>query len=210
MQHSQPSGLPYPESVDLDALADFNQPSAGLPYPESVDLNALADFSVKFTSVHINTDAHPHLSIFWPAGVEEPSPACLPDTLNTCQRGPPGERTSIFSGLDALKAHMHVQHKLGPKSKKVSNFKPIVHKVLHKIPRTDHGGNVEKDLSNSFWKNASVWRKEKCHALPHRLDIQPNRAAKCNHIEDPPICPICQKLDGTYHMLSGRSHPIIK
>jgi len=35
------------------------------------------------------------------------------------------------------------------------------------------------------------------------------RAAQCNHIEGPPICPICQKLDGTYHMLSGRSHPII-
>ena len=35
------------------------------------------------------------------------------------------------------------------------------------------------------------------------------RVAQCNHIEGPPICPICQKLDGTYHMLSGCSHPII-
>jgi len=33
------------------------------------------------------------------------------------------------------------------------------------------------------------------------------RATQCNHIEGPPICPICQKLDGTYHMLSGCSHP---
>ena len=24
------------------------------------------------------------------------------------------------------------------------------------------------------------------------------RAAQCNHIEGPPICPICQELDGTY------------
>ena len=30
-----------------------------------------------------------------------------------------------------------------------------------------------------------------------------------NHIEGPPICPICQKLEGTYHMLSGCSHPIV-
>jgi len=35
------------------------------------------------------------------------------------------------------------------------------------------------------------------------------RVAQCNHIEGPPICPICQKLDGTYHMLSGYSHPVI-
>ena len=34
------------------------------------------------------------------------------------------------------------------------------------------------------------------------------RVAQCNHIEGPPICPICQKLDGTYHMLSGCSHPM--
>ena len=35
------------------------------------------------------------------------------------------------------------------------------------------------------------------------------RAAQCNHVEGPPICPICQKLDGTYHVLSGCSHPTI-
>jgi len=35
------------------------------------------------------------------------------------------------------------------------------------------------------------------------------RAAQCNHKEGPPICPICQKLDGTYHVLSGCSHPTI-
>ena len=29
------------------------------------------------------------------------------------------------------------------------------------------------------------------------------------NIEGPPICPFCQKLDGTYHMLSGCSHLII-
>jgi len=71
--------------------------------------------------IHINTDAHPHSSIFCPARVENPPPACLPDTLNTCQRRPPAKRFSIFSNLDAVKAHMHVQHKLGLKSKKVSN-----------------------------------------------------------------------------------------
>ena len=34
------------------------------------------------------------------------------------------------------------------------------------------------------------------------------RAAQCNNIESPPICPICQKLGGTYHLwwLSGCSH----
>ena len=71
--------------------------------------------------IHMNTDAHPHPSIFWPARVENPPSACLPDTLNTCQPGPPAERLSMFSDLDAVKVHMHVQHKLGPKSKKISN-----------------------------------------------------------------------------------------
>jgi len=32
--------------------------------------------------------------------VENPPPAYLPDTLNTCQPGPPAERLSIFSDLD--------------------------------------------------------------------------------------------------------------
>jgi hypothetical protein len=36
-----------------------------------------------------------------------------------------------------------------------------------------------------------------------------NRDAQCNHIEGLPICTICQKLDGTYHVLSGCSHPMI-
>jgi hypothetical protein len=40
--------------------------------------------------------------------------------------------------------------------------------------------------------------------------VYQKRAAQCNHIEGPPICPVCQKLDGTCHMLSGYSHPIIK
>jgi hypothetical protein len=58
--------------------------------------------------IHINTDAFPHSSIFWPARVENPPPACLPDTLNTCQQGPPVEWLSIFPDLDAVTAHMHV------------------------------------------------------------------------------------------------------
>ena len=109
--------------------------------------DAIAKCSAEIQSghdIHINADAHPHSSIFWPARVENPPPACLPDTPNTCQRGPPAERLSIFSDLDAVNAQMHVQHKLGPKSKNVSNHqstKPSVHKVLYKykIPRTHQG-----------------------------------------------------------------------
>jgi hypothetical protein len=41
------------------------------------------------------------------------------------------------------------------------------------------------------------------------LSYNQKRAALCGHIEGQPTCPICQKLDGTYHMLSGCSHPII-
>jgi hypothetical protein len=146
--------------------------------------------------------------------VESPPIACLPDTLNTCQRGPSAERLSILSDLDAVKAHMHVQHKLVPKSKKVSDFKPIVHKVLHKIPRTDQGRHCQerhsRQVTHTFWKNASVTSGEKKNVMLCRTDLICNqkRAAQCNHIESPPICPICQKLDGTYHMLSGCIHPI--
>ena len=145
--------------------------------------------------------------------MESPPIACLPDTLNTCQRGPSAERLSILSDLDAVKAHMHVQHKLVPKSKKVSDFKPIVHKVLHKIPRTDQGRHCQerhsRQVTHTFWKNASVTSGEKKNVMLCRTDfIQPNCAAQCIHIEGPaPICPICQKLGGTYHMLSGCSQP---
>ena len=63
--------------------------------------------------VHINTDAHPHSSIFWPARVENPPssiPAYLPDTLDTCHPWPPAERLS--TGISQISMHMHVQHKL--------------------------------------------------------------------------------------------------
>jgi len=39
---------------------------------------------------------------------------------NTCQPGSPADRLSIFSDHYAVKAHIH-DHKLGPKSKQVSN-----------------------------------------------------------------------------------------
>jgi hypothetical protein len=65
--------------------------------------------------IHVNTDAHPDLSIFWPARVLDPPPAYLPETINTCQPGPPVDRLSNLSNQNAAKAHMHNQHKPGPK-----------------------------------------------------------------------------------------------
>jgi hypothetical protein len=67
--------------------------------------------------IHINTDTHSHLSIFWPARVDNPPPACLPNTLILTPARPSAERLSIFSDLDLVKAHMHIQHKLRPESK---------------------------------------------------------------------------------------------
>jgi hypothetical protein len=60
-------------------------------------------------------------------------------------------------------------------------------------------------------KNASVTTGEKKNVMLYHTDLihSQKRAAQCNHIEGPPICPICQKLDGTYHMLTGCSHPNI-
>ena len=68
--------------------------------------------------IHTNTDAHPQLSIFRAARVDPPPPACLIDALNTCQPGPPVDRNK-FSDMNAVKAHIHDQHKLGPITKKV-------------------------------------------------------------------------------------------
>jgi hypothetical protein len=112
--------------------------------------------------------------MFWPARVENPPPACLPDTLNTCKPGPPAERLSIFSDCDVVKARMHIQHKLGLKSKKVSNHQST--KYYTNYQELIKEGIVEKDITqfgktNSIWKN--LWRKLKCHALPHRFDTQP-------------------------------------
>jgi hypothetical protein len=74
---------------------------AGILGNECAD--AIAKCSVEYQSghdIHINTDAHPHSSIFWPARVENPPLAYLLDTLNTSQPGPSAERLSIFSNLD--------------------------------------------------------------------------------------------------------------
>ena len=76
----------------------------------------------------------------------------------------------------------------------------------HKIPRTDQGRYC-RERQNLFWKH--LWRKKIVMLCRTDLIYNQKRAAQCNHIEGPPICPICQKLDGTYHMLSGCSHRVI-
>ena len=141
--------------------------------------------------------------------MESPPPACLSDTLNTSQPGLPADRLSIFSDLDAVKAYMHVQHKLGPKQKKVLSHQST--KCYTKYQELIKEGIVKKDTSNSLWKNASVTPGEERNVMLRRTNFIYNqkRATQCNHTEGPPICPICQKLDGTYHMLSGCSHLII-
>ena len=94
--------------------------------------------------IHSYTDARSHLlsSIFWPERVENPPPACLPDTLNTCQPGPPPERLSIFSDLDAAKAHMHVQLKLCLNQKR---FQTISTQITKNRPRK---AVIEKERRN--------------------------------------------------------------
>jgi hypothetical protein len=44
---------------------------------------------------------------------------------------PSVEMLSITSDLNAVRNHMHVTHKLGPRQKR---FKTLVHKMLCKIP----------------------------------------------------------------------------
>jgi hypothetical protein len=64
-------------------------------------------------------------------------------------------------------------------------------------------GIEEKNMRNLFWKMRVTSGGKKCHALPRIFDLQQKRAAQCNHTEGPLICPICQKLYDTYHMLSS-------
>jgi len=68
---------------------------------------------------------------------------------------------------------------------------------------------VEENLS---WKKCITSGEKNIVTLCHTglISKHQKRAAQCNrHIEGPPICPVCQKLDDTYRMLSGCSHPII-
>ena len=100
----------------------------------------------------------PHHSKLWPARMENPPPVCLPDTLDTYQPGPPVDRLSIFSDLNAVKAHMHVQHKLGPKSKQISNHQSTTCYTIYQ--ELIKQGIFEKDISNSF-ENMQVSPLEK-------------------------------------------------
>ena len=91
--------------------------------------------------------------------------------------------------------------KLCPKSKKVQTSSPqsATQNTRKKCQELIKEGIVEKDTSNSFWRNASVTSGEKKNVMPCRTDLVYNqkRAAQCNHIERPPTCPIGQKLDST-------------
>ena len=99
----------YIQELYKDAIHLYKvKAHAGILGIECADV--IAKCSAENQSGHdtIYTDAHPHSSISLPARVENPHPACLPDTLNTCQPGPPAKRLSIFSYLNAVKAHMQV------------------------------------------------------------------------------------------------------
>jgi len=65
----------------------------------------------------------------------------------------------FFHYLNAVKAHMHVQYKLGPKLKKVSNHLSM--KCYTKYQELIKEGIVKKDISNSFWKNTNVTSGQK-------------------------------------------------
>ena len=102
---------------------------------------------------------------------------------------------------------MHVQHKLGPKSNKVSNHQSTRCK-------TKYQKWSRKTMSRKTWVThfgeVQEWflEKRECHALPHRIDRQPKSCRSVQpYREGPPTCPIYQILDGTCHMLSGCSHP---
>jgi hypothetical protein len=111
----------------------------------------------------------PHHSKLWPARMENPPPVCLPDTLDTYQPGPPVDRLSIFSDLNAVKAHIHVQHNLGPKSKQISNHQSTTCYIIYQ--ELIKQGIDKKDASNSIWKNASVTSGEKKNAMLCRTDL---------------------------------------
>jgi len=126
--------------------------------------------------------------IIWPARVENPPPpipAYLPNALNTLL----ADRLSISSVLDAVKAHMHVQHKHGPKSKKY--VKPHITQHTKNWPRKAVSRESKLILEKC---KCHRWRK-KSHALLHRFDMQPKACRSVqphDHIEGPLIC---QKLD---------------
>jgi len=64
---------------------------------------------------------------------------------------------------------MHVQHKLGPKSNKVSNHQTT--KCDIEYQELIKEGVVEKEISNPCWKNTSVASGEKKNVMLCRTDL---------------------------------------
>ena len=148
--------------------------------------------------------------------MEDPPPAYVPDARNTCQPGPPADRLSIFSDLDAVshiahmhvQAHMRVQHKIGPKSKRFQTISP---QSATQIPKTDQGRHCPERHGNSYWKNASVTFavQKDVMPLPYGSDIQPKACRSVQPYRRPVSLPHLPKDRRTYHMLSCCSHLII-
>ena len=101
-------------------------------------------------------------------------------SFDTCQPGPPAEKFSISSGLDAVKAHMHVQHKLDSHSKKVSNQLSI--KCYTKYQELIRENIVEKDISNSSLKSPLEKMEVPRSAARTDLIYNQKRVAQCNHV----------------------------
>ena len=102
---------------------------------------------------------------------------------------------------------MHVQHKLGrsyiKKCEYQESFESSVHKMLHKTPKLIKEDLVEKTTTLFGKMQGLPLEKRKMSRSAAATDSIYNqkRAAQCNYIvEGPPICPICQTLDSTYHI----------
>ena len=139
--------------------------------------------------ISINFAAHPHSSIFWPARVGDPPPACQPDAFNTCQSGPSVDRLHFLDPCAPTQTRSFIKQ----------GFNSSVHKVQHKIPQElIKEGIVENYIKLILEKyKCRFWIIEKCHALPHRFDIQPTACCSVQPHIRPTNLP---------HLLKARRH----
>ena len=136
----------------------------------------------------------------------KPSPS-LPTRYSKHQPTRAFRRKALhFLKSRSLKSHMHVQHKLGPKLKKVQTISP--QSAPQDTKNWSRKALSRKTLVIHLGK-CHLWKKEKCHALLYKSDIQPTACRSMQPLRRPTNLPHRQKLDGTNYMLSGCSHPII-
>jgi len=159
--------------------------------------DALARHAAKYDSGHdisaqpVEGGGNPFFHLHWLAAEQHPEDLTQNISLHPL--------TDMHA---KLKAHMHLHHKLGNAVTETGYFSYWKQLCTTKV--------ANKELSNAFWKDASITFRHRKNVMQYRTGtLFNNKIAVRFKLRASSACSICHHPDSALHILSGCQHPTI-